>query len=84
MKSRAVVFTCSFALSLKMATGLITDADYFYRTDRPLIIAHRGSWGDYPEHSIAGYIEAYYAGADFLEFDLQVTKDNQLVMMHDP
>ena len=57
-------------LCLTTVTGLLTNADYFYRSDRPLIIAHRGIWGDYPEHSLAGYIEAYYAGADFLEFDL--------------
>jgi len=47
------------------------------------LIAHRGTWGYYPEHAIPGYVEAYYAGADFIEFDVQVTKDGELVILHD-
>ena len=50
--------------------GYITDAPYFYRDDRPSIVAHRGTYGFYPEHAVAGYVEAYYAGADFIEFDV--------------
>ena len=61
----------------------ITRADYFYRKDRPLLIAHRGEWGYYPEHALPGYVEAYYAGVDFIEFDCQVTKDGELVIQHD-
>ena len=59
-------------------------AEYFYRGDRPLLVAHRGTYGYYPEHALGGYVEAYYAGADFIEFDVQITKDRQLVILHDP
>jgi len=61
----------------------MTDASYFYRDDRPLIIAHRGSHGHFPEHSLGGYADAYYSGADFIELDLQITKDGFLVCQHD-
>ena len=62
----------------------MTDAPYFYRTDRPLVIAHRGSYGRAPEHSLASYIDAYYGGADFLELDVQVSKDGYLILQHEP
>ena len=74
----------SLALTLTQVFGFITRADYYYRTDRPLLIAHRGTYGYYPEHALGGYIEAYYAGADFIEFDVQITKDKELVILHDP
>lgn len=48
----------------------IADVPYFYRDDRPMIVAHRGTYGYYPEHAIGGYVEAYYNGCDFIEFDV--------------
>ena len=72
------------SFTLTDVVGFITRADYYYRTDRPLLIAHRGTYGYYPEHALGGYIEAYYNGADFIEFDVQVTKDKELVILHDP
>jgi len=66
------------------ATAKLTDATYFYNSSRPLVIAHRGSSGHFPEHSIGSYTDAYLAGADFVELDLQITKDNVLIAQHDP
>lgn len=50
---------------------------------RPTLIAHRGASGDAPEHTIAAYELALKQGADFVEPDLQMTKDGVLVCMHD-
>jgi len=50
---------------------------------RPTNIAHRGASGDAPEHTIAAYELALKYGADFVEPDLQLTKDGVLVCMHD-
>jgi glycerophosphoryl diester phosphodiesterase len=58
------------ALITPSADGKMTDASYFYRADRPMIIAHRGSHGHFPEHSLGGYADAYYSGADFIEIDM--------------
>jgi len=60
----------ALAVNLTEVMGFITRADYYYRTDRPLLIAHRGTWGYYPEHSLGGYVDSYYAGVDFIEFDV--------------
>ena len=51
---------------------------------KPLLIAHRGASGYAPEHTLAGYQLAIEQGADFVEQDLQVTKDGALICLHDP
>ena len=51
---------------------------------RPLLIAHRGASGYAPEHTAAAYELAIEQGADFVEQDLQVTKDGVLICIHDP
>ena len=51
---------------------------------KPLLIAHRGASGYAPEHTLAAYRIAIEQGADFVEQDLQLTKDGALVCMHDP
>lgn len=50
---------------------------------RPLNIAHRGSSGTFPEHTIEAYRQAIKDGADFIECDVCVTKDLKLVCRHE-
>lgn len=52
-------------------------------TPRPLIVAHRGASGYLPEHTLPAKAFAYAAGADYLEQDLVLTKDNVPVVLHD-
>ena len=52
-------------------------------TQNPIIIAHRGLSGEWPEHTIEGYQAAIDAGADFIEPDLVLTKDGILVARHE-
>lgn len=66
-----------------LAHAKMSDAPYFYNTKRPLVVAHRGSDSRFPEESIGGLEDAYFQGTDFIEFDLQVTKDGILVVQHD-
>ena len=51
--------------------------------DNPIIIAHRGLSGEWPEHTLAGYQAAIDAGADYIEPDLVLTKDGVLVARHE-
>ncbi|PJG57879.1 glycerophosphodiester phosphodiesterase [Aeromonas cavernicola] len=48
-----------------------------------IVIAHRGASGYLPEHTLASKAMAYAMGVDYLEQDLVMTKDDQLVVMHD-
>ena len=50
---------------------------------RPLVIAHRGASGYLPEHTLAAKAYAHALGADFLEQDLVLTKDDVPVVLHD-
>jgi glycerophosphoryl diester phosphodiesterase len=49
----------------------------------PVNIAHRGASAYAPEHTLAAYTLALEMGADYVEQDLQVTRDGVLVCMHD-
>lgn len=49
----------------------------------PFYIAHRGSGGEYPEHTAAAYEAALNAGARAVEVSVQITADGQLVCFHD-
>ncbi|MEQ9507286.1 MAG: glycerophosphodiester phosphodiesterase family protein [Hyphomonas sp.] len=51
--------------------------------ERPIIIAHRGASGLYPEHTALAYETAIAQGADFIEPDLVMTKDGVLIARHD-
>ncbi len=51
---------------------------------RILVHGHRGARAVYPENTIPAFEYAIKIGADFLEMDVAVTKDNVLVISHDP
>jgi len=55
-----------------------------YNPDDKLVIAHRGASGYLPEHSMASKAMAYAMGADYIEQDVVMSKDNELVVLHDP
>jgi glycerophosphoryl diester phosphodiesterase len=50
---------------------------------KPLLVAHRGASADMPEHTLMAYKMAIEQGADFVEQDLQITRDGVLVCLHD-
>lgn len=47
------------------------------------VIAHRGASGHAPESSMAALELAHEWGADYLELDIQLTSDGELVAFHD-
>ncbi len=49
----------------------------------PVIFAHRGSSGTYAEHTRAAYLRALADGVDGVECDVHLTRDGQLVCIHD-
>ncbi len=50
---------------------------------RPLVIAHRGGAGVFPENTLYAFQSAWQLGVDVLEMDIRETVDGQLVIMHD-
>ncbi|ACH93196.1 glycerophosphodiester phosphodiesterase [Borrelia duttonii] len=49
-----------------------------------LIIAHRGASGYLPEHTLEAKAYAHALGADYIEQDIVLTKDDIPIVMHDP
>lgn len=47
------------------------------------VIAHRGASGYLPEHTLAAKAMAHAQGVDYLEQDLVMTRDGQVVVLHD-
>ena len=47
------------------------------------LCAHRGDQGAAPENTVPAFVAAAKAGAQQVEFDVQLTKDGKLVIMHD-
>ena len=48
-----------------------------------IVIAHRGASGYLPEHTLEAKAMAYAMGADYIEQDVVMTKDDQLIVLHD-
>lgn len=57
--------------------------DSLLSPNRILNIAHRGASGHAPEHTIASYEKVEEMSGDYIEIDLQMTKDGELIAMHD-
>lgn len=69
-------------------TLLVIACSWLEVTDSPasrkaVVIAHRGASATAPEHTISAYDRAISAGVDYLELDVQRTRDDVLVVVHD-
>ncbi|MGY5956180.1 glycerophosphodiester phosphodiesterase [Kosakonia sp. BK9b] len=69
----------------RLSTGLLLAG--LFASQAPaaekIVIAHRGASGYLPEHTLPAKAMAYAQGADYLEQDLVMTKDDHLVVLHD-
>jgi glycerophosphoryl diester phosphodiesterase len=72
-----------FVKSLLAGMVLVATAGTFAHASDKIVIAHRGASGYLPEHTLPAKAMAYAQGADYLEQDLVMTKDDRLVVLHD-
>lgn len=71
-----------FSLSL-LALACSTSLFSSIVSAEPLVIAHRGASGYLPEHTLEAKTLAYAMKPDYIEQDVVMTKDDQLVVLHD-
>src|SRR5262245_19456840 len=57
--------------------------NYYLNAPRTLVIAHQGGDEVWPGDTMFAYEKAVEIGADVLEMDAHITKDGQIVLMHD-
>jgi glycerophosphoryl diester phosphodiesterase len=65
--------------------GLLTDSPPrpFAHLARPLLFGHRGASLHAPENTLAAFEQALFSGADVLELDVHLTRDAEVVVVHD-
>ncbi len=81
---RALLITFLGFFLLVILSGMTTyKADHSGKNNNPLLIAHRGASALAPENTIAAFDRAIELKADFIEIDVQMTKDGELVIIHD-
>ena len=52
--------------------------------EHPLVLAHRGGLGDYDDNAVGGFADALARGILGAETDVRLSRDGELVIMHDP
>lgn len=85
LKIRYVIPALFFVLGIAFTYGLY-EGDYnlnieYVRTTE--VTAHRGASLDYPENTMSAFKGAKRLGADWIELDVQQTKDGEIIVIHD-
>lgn len=61
-----------------------TEKDLWYATPTHIpLLGHRGNRAQYPENTLVSFASAIDMGVDLIEFDVNLTKDEELVVIHD-
>lgn len=84
----ALVFFFLFMLLISLTTKTFFQNGKFkltsvYTETAPEVIAHRGLSSKAPENTLSAIQAAIDAGSDRVEIDVQLTKDGEVVLMHD-
>ncbi|MBS7577787.1 MULTISPECIES: glycerophosphodiester phosphodiesterase [unclassified Enterococcus] len=82
-KSKKIIFASSIFLFITVSiVNIFTISQTIYQPET-MIIAHRGYTANHIENTIASLKDAAKIGADYVELDVQETKDEQWVVFHD-
>lgn len=74
--------TASFTLKAQNPEKKLAAA--FNRNNKEILVAaHRGDWRNAPENSMKALLNSIDKGFDIMELDVKMTKDSQMVVMHD-
>ena len=77
----------SIPVLVLLLAGLFTSNALAQTTDVSMpkrgLCAHRGCLDSHPENTLPAFKQAIALGAQMIEFDIQLTKDSALVIMHD-
>ncbi|GHH98678.1 glycerophosphodiester phosphodiesterase [Neobacillus kokaensis] len=72
--------------ALALGIGVLSGGGNAFATEKHkdiLNVSHRGASGHAPEHTLISYDMGEKMHGDYIEIDLQMTKDGQLIAMHD-
>ncbi|WP_368900972.1 glycerophosphodiester phosphodiesterase [Oceanobacillus oncorhynchi] len=76
-----MIFASMFTVPAFASNGSGTQA--VQQQKKMVNIAHRGASGHAPENTMAAFEKAFEMKADYIEIDVQMTKDGELIAIHD-
>ena len=79
---KRLIYAASISACIASAVGFVTLRG-LRLDDHAEIMAHRGSSAAAPENTLAAVKQAIEDGADWVEIDVQESKDGQVVVVHD-
>jgi glycerophosphoryl diester phosphodiesterase len=80
---RRALLACLTAIVVLVPAATATAANRWIQKKAPLNIAHQGGEDEFPSNTMYAFRKAMRAGADMLELDIGVTKDDKVIVMHD-
>ncbi|HEK9098866.1 glycerophosphodiester phosphodiesterase [Bacillus pfraonensis] len=87
MKKALITTTICILIGISIAVLQQTNENKYIKAknqpDKVITIAHRGASAYAPEHTIPSYKLGQQLKGDYIEIDLQMTKDGHLIAMHD-
>ncbi len=79
-----LVISTVLLLAFRLTSNPAPDHPYYAENlNYPLVIAHQGGDGVWPGETMLAYQNAVDLGVDVLEMDIHITKDGELILMHD-
>jgi glycerophosphoryl diester phosphodiesterase len=80
----AIASLALLLLVLRLLSNPAPDHPYYSDDlNYPLVIAHQGGDGVWPGESMLAFKNSVDLGVDVLEMDIHITKDGELILMHD-
>jgi glycerophosphoryl diester phosphodiesterase len=72
------------AVALALAGVSVSGSAFAASASASLVAAHRGGSLLWPENSLLAFRNALGLGADYIEFDVHLSRDGEVVVIHDP
>ncbi len=66
------------------ASALLFAGCEYENVERPEIHGHRGCRGSLPENTVPAFLKAAELGCDWIELDVVITADSQVLVSHEP
>lgn len=71
------------AIAMSVLLGASLSNVALAQNNQKIVVAHRGASGYLPEHTLESKAMAYAMGADYIEQDVVMSKDDELIVIHD-
>lgn len=83
MKRIVSILLMTFIVMSMFTTATFASNSEISKRNKVVNVAHRGASGHAPENTMAAFHEAFKMKADYIEIDVQMSKDGELVLIHD-